>query len=159
LRPERKLQSEGGHMRIVGRVAAAVVCALVALPVSAQTQKTLNGLVVNIGIMSSIDAEHTDAQHGVHKGGHGSGTQHILVSLAEEKGGARVGDAQVSIEVKNPKGVVQKKALMPMVTAGYPDYSEVFDFAWSGKYQLRVLIQRKAGTKPTEATFTVNYFI
>ena len=146
-------------MRIVGRVAAAVVCALVALPVSAQTQKTLNGLVVNIGIMSSIDAEHTDAQHGVHKGGHGSGTQHILVSLAEEKGGARVGDAQVSIEVKNPKGVVQKKALMPMVTAGYPDYSEVFDFAWSGKYQLRVLIQRKAGTKPTEATFTVNYFI
>jgi len=145
-------------MRIVGRVAAAVVCALVALPVPAQTQKTVNGLVVNIGIMSSIDAEHTDAQHGVHKGGHGSGTQHILVSLAEEKGGARVGDAQVSIEVKNPKGVVQKKALMPMVTAGYPDYSEVFDFPWSGKYQLRVLIQRKGG-KPVDATFTVTHAI
>jgi len=95
----------------------------------------------------------------MHKGSHGPGQQHILVSLAEEKGGARVGDAQVSIEVKNPKGVVQKKALMPMVTAGYPDYSEVFDFAWSGKYQLRVLIQRKPGTKPTEATFTVNHFI
>jgi uncharacterized protein involved in high-affinity Fe2+ transport len=146
-------------MRIVGRVAAAVVCALVALPVSAQTQKTVSGLVVNIGIMSSIDAEHTDAQHGVHKGGHGSGTQHILVSLAEEKGGARVGDVQVSIEVKNPKGVVQKKALMPMVTAGYPDYSEVFDFPWSGKYQLRVLIQRKAGARPVETTFTVNHVI
>ena len=146
-------------MRIVGLVAVASLCALVALPASAQTQKTVNGLVVNIGIMSAIDAEHTDAQHGVHKGGHGSGTQHILVSLAEEKGGARVGDAQVSVEVKNPKGVVQKKALMPMVTAGYPDYSEVFDFPWSGKYQLRVLIQRKAGTRPTEATFTVNHVI
>jgi hypothetical protein len=146
-------------MRIVGRVAAVLVCALVALPVPAQTQKTAKGLVVNIGIMSSIDAEHTDAQHGVHKGGHGSGTQHILVSLAEEKGGARVGDAQVSIEVKNPKGVVQKKALMPMVTAGYPDYSEVFDFPWSGKYQLRVLIQRKGGGKPIDATFTVNHVI
>ena len=145
-------------MRIVGMVAVASLSALLALPVSAQ-QKTVNGLVINIGIVNAIEAEHSDAQHGVHKGGHGSGSQHILVSLAEEKGGARVGDAQVSIEVKNPKGVVQKKALMPMVTAGYPDYSEVFDFAWSGKYQLRVLIQRKAGTKPTEAIFSVNHFI
>ena len=145
-------------MRIVGVVVAAALCAMAALPVSAQTQKTVNGLVVNIGIMGSIDAEHTDAQHGVHKGSHGSGTQHILVSLAEEKGGARVGDAQVSIEVKNPKGVVQKKPLMPMMTAGYPDYSEVFDFAWSGKYQLRVLIQRK-GARPVETSFTVNHVI
>jgi hypothetical protein len=139
-------------------VAVASLSALLALPVSAQ-QKTVNGLVVNIGIVNAIEAEHSDAQHGVHKGGHGSGSQHILVSLAEEKSGARVGDAQVSIEVKNPKGVVQKKALMPMVTAGYPDYSEVFDFGWSGKYQLRVTILRKAGAKPVEATFTVNHVI
>jgi uncharacterized protein involved in high-affinity Fe2+ transport len=146
-------------MRLVGIVAVASLCALAALPAAAQSQKTVNGLVVNIGIVNAIEAEHSDVQHGMHKGSHGPGQQHILVSLAEEKGGARVGDAQVSIEVKNPKGVVQKKALMPMVTAGYPDYSEVFDFAWSGKYQLRVLIQRKPGTKPTEATFTVNHFI
>ena len=146
-------------MRIVGMVAAAALCALVALPASAQSQKTVNGLVVNIGIVNAIDAEHSDAQHGAHKGGHGPGSQHILVSLAEEKGGARVGDAKVSIEVKNPKGVVQKKALMPMVTAGYPDYSEVFDFGWSGKYQLRVLIERKAGARPIETTFTVNHVI
>jgi uncharacterized protein involved in high-affinity Fe2+ transport len=144
-------------MRIVGMVALASLSALLALPVYAQ-QKTVNGLVVNIGILKAIDAEHSDAQHGVHKGGHGPGSQHILVSLAEEKNGARVGDAQVSIEVKNPKGVVQKKALMPMVTAGYPDYSEVFDFAWSGKYQLRVLIQRKSA-RPIEATFTVGHAI
>ena len=146
-------------MRIVGMIALASLGALLALPVSAQTQKTVGGLVVNIGIVNAIEAEHSDAQHGTHKGSHGPGQQHILVSLAEEKGGARVGDAQVSIEIKNPKGVVQKKALMPMVTSGYPDYSEVFEFAWSGKYQLRVLIQRKAGAKPTEATFTVNHAI
>jgi len=47
---------------------------------------------------------------------------------------------------------------MPMVTSGYPDYSEVFDFAWSGKYQLRVLIQRKSA-RPVEATFTVSHAI
>jgi uncharacterized protein involved in high-affinity Fe2+ transport len=146
-------------MNMIGMVAVASLAASLALPASAQSQKTVAGLVVNIGIVNAIEAEHTDAQHGVHKGAHGSGTQHILVSLAEEKGGARVGDAQVSIEMRNPKGVVQKKALMPMVTSGYPDYSEVFDFAWSGKYQLRVLIQRKAGAKPTEANFTINHVI
>src|SRR6476646_6657847 len=145
-------------MRIVGMVAVALFGALLALPVYAQSQKIVEGLVVNIGIVNAIDAEHSDAQHGVHKGGHGSGSEHILVSLAEEKGGARVADAQVSIEVKNPKGVVQKKVLMPMMTAGYPDYSEVFDFGWSGKYELRVMIQRKAGP-PVEARFTINHFI
>lgn len=145
-------------MRIVGMVAVAALGALLALPVCAQSQKVVSGLVVNIGIVNAMDAEHADAQHGVHKGGHGPGSQHILVSLAEQKGGARVGDAQVSIEVKNPKGAVQKKALMPMVTAGYPDYSEVFDFAWSGKYQVLVTIVRK-GARPIETTFSVNHVI
>ena len=73
--------------------AAALGAALVALPASAQQMKTVGGIVVNIGIVSAIDAEHADAQHGVHKGGHGSGMEHVVVSLAEEKGGARIGDA------------------------------------------------------------------
>jgi hypothetical protein len=145
-------------MRIVGKVAVALLSALVSLTGYAQSQKTVNGLVVDIGIVNAIEAEHTDAQHGTHKGGHGSGSQHILISLAEEKSGTRVADAQVSIELRNPKGVVQKKALMPMVTAGYPDYSEVFDFGWSGMYQLRVVILRK-GARPVEAAFSINHVI
>jgi hypothetical protein len=144
--------------KILGMAVAASLGALLALPVYAQSQKTVDGLVINIGIVNAIEAEHTDAQHGTHKGGHGSGSQHILISLAEEKSGTRVADAQVSIEVRNPKGVVQKKALMPMVTAGYPDYSEVFDFGWSGKYQLRVMILRK-GARPVEAAFSINHVI
>jgi len=58
-----------------------------------------------------------------------------------------------------PKGAVQKKALVPMVTAGFPDYSEVFDFRSSGSYRVRVLIERPAAAKPAEALFTVNHFI
>ena len=146
-------------MNIPGMVSAAVLVVTLALPVCAQQMKTAGGLVINIGIVSAIEAEHVDAQHGAHKGGHGSGAQHIVVSLAEEKGGARIGDARVSIEVKNPKGAVQKKALMPMSTAGFPDYSEVFDFGWSGTYRVRVLIQRSGAAKPVEAVFTVNHFI
>lgn len=139
-------------------VIAAAAAALVALPVSAQRMKTVEGLTINIGIMNAIDAEHVDAQHGVHKGGHGSGTQHIVVALAEQKSGARLADAQVSIEVKNPKGQVQKKPALAMNTAGFPDYSEVFDFGWSGKYVVRVVVQRK-GAKPVTAAFTLNHQI
>jgi hypothetical protein len=135
--------------------AAAVAAAGFALPVSAQQMKTVGGMVVNIGIVNAIMAEHADAQHGAHKGGHGAGFEHIVIALAEEKGAARIADAEVSIEVKNPKGALQKKPLMPMVTAGYPDYSEVFDFGWSGNYAVRVLIKRKNAPRAVEANFIV----
>src|SRR5512134_1200584 len=139
--------------------AAALGAALVALPAAAQQMKTVGGVVVNIGIISAIDAEHADAQHGVHKGGHGSGMEHVVVSLADEKSGARIGDAEVTIEVKSPKGGVQKKPAAPMVTAGFPDYSEVFDFGWSGSYAVRVSIKRKTAAKPVQAVFTVKRVI
>ena len=138
--------------------AAALSAALVAAPAAAQQMKTVGGVVVNIGIVSAIAAEHADARHGVHKGGHGSGMEHVVVSLAEEKSGARIGDADVTIEVKTPKGSVQKKPALPMVTAGYPDYSEVFDFGWSGSYVVRVSVKRKAA-KPIDAVFTVKRVI
>jgi len=139
--------------------AAALCAALTALPAAAQQMKKVDGMIVNLGIVSAIAAEHTDAQHGVHKGGHGSGMEHVVVSLAEEKGGARIADAEVTIEVKNPRGSVQKKPALAMVTAGFPDYSEVFEFGWSGTYVVRVLVKRKAAARPLEAVFTVNRVI
>jgi hypothetical protein len=139
--------------------AAALGAALFALPASAQQVKTVGGVVVNIGLVSAIAAEHADAQHGTHKGGHGSGMEHVVVSLAEEASGARIGDADVTIEVKAPKGGVQKKPALPMATAGFPDYSEVFEFGWSGSYVVRVSVRRKAAAKPLEAVFTVKRVI
>ena len=50
--------------------AAALGAALIALPAAAQQMKTVGGVVVNIGIISALAAEHADAQHGVHQGGH-----------------------------------------------------------------------------------------
>lgn len=134
----------------------ALAAAAAALPASAQQMKTVGGMVVNIGIMNAIAVEHVDAQHGVHKGGHGAGMEHIVVALVDENGGARIADAEVTLVVKNPKGALQKKPLLPMTTAGYPDYSEVFDFGWSGNYTVSVLIKRKGATKPIEAKFNVN---
>jgi len=135
---------------------AATLAGAFTLPASAQQMKTVGGIVVNIGVVNAITAEHTDAQHGVHKGGHGAGMEHIVVALAEEKGGARIADADVTIAVRNPKGALQKKVALPMTTAGYPDYSEVFDFGNSGKYTVTVLVKRKGADRPHEATFVIN---
>jgi hypothetical protein len=143
-------------MKVLSLFAAAALAAGLASPAAAQQMKTVGGIVVNIGIVSAIAAEHADAQHGVHTGGHGPGKEHVVVALAEAKGGARIADAEVAIEIRNPKGAVQKKAAVPMLTAGYPDYSEVFDFAWSGKYSVSVLIKRKGAAQPLEARFSVN---
>lgn len=137
----------------------AFAAALVATPASAQLMKTVKGIVVNIGIVEAVMAEHVDAQHGVHKGGHGSGMEHIIVALADEKTGARIAGADVSIEVRDPRGKVQKKRLMAMITSGYPDYSEVFEFGWTGKYTLRVLITPKGAAAPIRASFTLNRVI
>lgn len=137
----------------------ALAAALVATPASAQLMKTVKGVVINIGIVSAVMAEHVDAQHGVHKGGHGSGMEHIIVVLADEKSGARMAGADVSIELVDPRGKLQKKRLMAMITSGFPDYSEVFEFGWSGRYTVRVSIRPKGAAAPIQASFTVNRVI
>ena len=103
--------------------ASALGLALVASPLSAQQMKKVEGIVVNIGIVHALEV---------------GGAQHVIVSLAEEKSGARIGDAEVSIELQDPQGRQQRKAMMAMFTAGFPDYSEMFNFGWSGRYTLRV---------------------
>jgi len=137
-------------------LAAGLFAAAIAFPASAQQMKAIDGMVINMGIINAIMAEHVDSQHGTHKGGHGAGMEHVVVVLAAEKGGARIGDADVTVAVKNPRGALQKKALMPMVTAGYPDYSEVFDFGWSGRYTVTVMVKRKGVPRAVEARFDVN---
>lgn len=148
-------------MKLSNASAAALLLAavLAASPVSAQQRKTVEGIVINIGIVNALMAEHVDSQHGVHQGGHGSGAEHIVVSLADAKSGARIAGANVAIEVKDPKGKIQRKPLMAMTTAGVPDYSEVFDFGWSGKYSLRVTVTPKGAAKPVKTRFTVNHYI
>ena len=145
-------------MNVPGILSAILAAALASLPAAAQ-QQTVEGVVVNLGIISAISAEHSDAQHGVHKGGHGAGMEHVLVSLSDEKGGSRIGDAEVTIEVRDPKGSVQKKPAMAMMTAGFPDYSEVFEFGWSGRYLVTVLVKRKGAAKPVRARFAINRVI
>ena len=97
---------------------------------------------------------HRDA-HPLHPPG---GSQHFLITLDDEKSGARIGDAEVAVEVTDPHGRVDKKALLHTQSGGFPDYSELFVFGWSGEYSIRVTITRPAA-KPIETRFKVNHTI
>jgi hypothetical protein len=128
-----------------------------AWPASAQQSKTVSGLVVNFGIMSAEQALRADGHRDAHPLHPPSGSQHLLITVDDEKSGKRIDDAEVVIEITDPRGRVETKPLLHTQGGGLPDYSELFVFPWSGDYSIRVLITPKGGAKPVEARFTVSH--
>jgi hypothetical protein len=133
--------------------------ALAATPAAAQQVKTVGGLVVNFGLVSSEVALGAAGHSESHPANPPSGSQHLLVTLDDEKSRKRIGDAEVAIEVTDPKGHVEKRPLLHTQAAGMPDYSELFVFSWSGNYSIRVIITPKPGAKPVETVFVVHHSI
>src|SRR5262245_10239091 len=115
----------------------ACLAALIAVPVFAQERKA-GGLVINLGLMPAWQAMQVDGHREAHSHEFISrtGSQHVLIVVADEKTGRRIGDAQVVVQVTDPKGVTQKKPLARTQAGGMPDYSEVFEFGWSGTYRV-----------------------
>ena len=148
-------------MRLSGiaGLASVLAAALLSTPSAAQQTMTVADVTVRFGIVNALEAEHVDAQHGVHRGGHASGMEHLVVSLASVKTGAHIAGAKVLVEVRDPKGRVQKKPLQAMITSGYPDYSEVFHFGWSGRYRIRVWFLLNDAVQPLEASFVHRHVI
>jgi hypothetical protein len=125
-------------------------------PAAAQESRTVKGLVVNLGIMPAELALRAEGHRDAHPAHPPAGSQHLLITLDEEKSGKRIGDAEVVIEVTDPHRRVEKKPLLHTQAGGLPDYSELFEFGWSGEYSIRVIVTRP-GAKPIEARFTVNH--
>lgn len=139
--------------------AAVLVSALACAPVAAQHRKTVAGIVINFGIVPAEVALRADGHRDMHPTNPPSGSQHLLVTLDEEKTGKRIGDAEVVIEVTDPRGHVEKRPLLHTQAAGLADYSELFVFGWQGKYSIRVIVTRRPGAKPLEARFTIHHAI
>ncbi len=133
--------------------------ALAWTPVAAQQGTTVAGFIVNLGIVPAAvalrDGGHREA-HPAHPPG---GSQHLLITLDDEKSGKRISDAEVVIEVTDPHGRVERKPLLHTQAGGLPDYSELFVFGWSGEYSIRVIITPRPGAKPIETVFTVRYTV
>ena len=144
-------------MNISRLIGAAVLVALPAFPASAQQLRTVDGLVINFGLMSAEKAIHAEGHRDAHPDRFPSDSQHILVTLADEKTGRRIGDADVVVEVVDPKGKAAKKPMLHTSAAGMSDYSELFVFGWAGTYSVRVNVTQSKGSKPVKTTFTVHH--
>jgi len=100
----------------------------------AQREKTVNGMVINLGIISAEQAVIDDAK--THR---------------------RIADATVVVAVRSPGGAVEEKPLLHTQAAGLADYSELFVFGSSGTYRLRVKVTPAHSPKSTETVFTVHH--
>jgi hypothetical protein len=80
-----------------------------------------------------------------------------LITVADKQSGKRIGDADVVVEVVDPKGKSSQKPLLHTSAAGMPDYSELFVFGWSGTYAVRVNVTPHGGGKPVKTSFTVHH--
>ena len=132
---------------------------LVSMPAAAQERKAVDGFIVNLGIVPAEVALGAAGHSEAHPAHPPSGSQHLLITLDDEKSGKRIGDAEVVIEVTDPHHRVQKKPLLRTQGGGLPDYSELFTFGWSGEYSIRVMITPKPGAKPIETRFTFNHTV
>ena len=112
--------------------------------------------VVNLGLMSSRDALSAEGHRDKHPANPPAGSQHVLITVDDAATGKRVSDAEVTVEITDPHGRVEKKPLLHTQPGGLPDYSELFVFGWSGKYSIRVIITPQSG-KPVETRFSVNH--
>lgn len=128
-------------------------------PAAAQQIQTVAGIVVNIGVVPAEVALRADGHRDAHPLHPPSGSQHLLVTLDDEKSHKRIGDAEVLVEVTDPHGRVEKKPLLHTQSGGLADYSELFVFGWSGEYTIRVLVTPQPGAKPIESRFTVHHSV
>src|ERR1700675_3562232 len=77
-------------------------------------EKTVGGLVINLGLMPAQKAMQVGGHREAHKHEFTSpsASQQLLVVLADKKTGTRIANAQVVVEVTDPKGRAEKKTLM-----------------------------------------------
>ena len=135
----------------------AVTIALASMPATAQQRNTVGGMVINFGIVPAEVALQASGHADAHPPHPPPGSQHLLITLDDAQGGKRIGDAEVTIEVTDPHGRVEKKPLLHTQAGGLPDYSELFRFGWTGKYSVRVIVTPRPGAKPIETIFMVNH--
>ena len=133
--------------------------ALAWTPAAAQQLKVVAGVVVNFGLMPAELALRAEGHRDAHPQHPPAGSQHVLITLDDEKSHERIGDAEVLVEVTDPHGRVEKKRLLHTQAGGLRDYSELFQFSWSGEYIIRAIITQRPGARPIEARFIVHHTI
>jgi len=141
------------------KFACAFAALLLAASLARGDEKTVGNLTINLGLMPAWQAMQVDGHREAHSHEFTSrsGSQHLLIVIADKKTGKRIGDAQVVVEVVDPKGAHQKKLLARTQAAGQPDFSEIFEFGWSGTYRVLVNVTPSGAAKPVTTRFEVHH--
>jgi hypothetical protein len=109
-----------------GMAAGFLGIALVSMPAVAEQAKTVGGFIVNFGLVPAELALGAEGHRESHQANPPPGSQHLLITLDEEKSGKRIGDAEVVIEVTDPKGHKEKKPLLHTQAVGCSGLQRAF---------------------------------
>jgi hypothetical protein len=140
-------------MKALARASVIALAFAAVAPVAAQHRKVVDGIEINIGVVSTTQMLRVEAQEGAnHDLAPARATHHVVVGLADARTGEAIRDARVTLDVEDPHGGLQNGRLDASGLRGYPDYSGLFRFGWAGPYRLRVNVAR-AGATPVSATF------
>jgi hypothetical protein len=146
-------------LRVRARIpwlAVALFTAMIAAPLASRAQQaeTVDGLRINIGVVTTAWAKHFQEESASHPNlGEPDHAHHLVVSITDVKTGANLAGAEVRVEVRSPNRIVEAKPLVPRVTSGVPDYSEIFNMHESGRYRITVYVKTKTRAKPLVARF------
>src|SRR5437870_2707782 len=88
-------------------IASLMAIALVWIPAAAQQSRTVSGFIFNFGIVPAEVALRADGHGDAHPTQPPGGSQHLLITIDDEKARKRIGDAEVVVEVTDPHGRVQ----------------------------------------------------
>jgi hypothetical protein len=97
-------------MRMVA--AGLLAIALMWSPATAQNSRIVEGLVLNLGIVPAEVALRADGHRDAHPPNPPSGSQHLLITVDDRNSGKRIADAEVTVEVIDPKGRAEKKPML-----------------------------------------------
>jgi hypothetical protein len=133
--------------------------AFASTPACAQDSRTVEGMVINLGLVPAEVALTAAGHREAHPAHPPKGSEHLLVTLDDQKTGQRIANAEVAVEVTDSHGHVEKKPMLHTQAGGFADYSELFTFGFSGKYLIRVIVTPGPNARPVETRFVVNHMI
>jgi hypothetical protein len=134
-----------------------LVCAAAAATLNAQVpgEKTVDGLVVRIGLADSTRvAKHAPA-HGeqrMHGGPKRGEADHIVVSIADANSGRPIGDAEVVVAVDR-SGVSHVRRKLDPMPLDIPSYGGWFDLRPPWPYRITVEVVRPGVVRKASVPF------
>jgi len=141
--------------------AAALWLTACAPDVEIESQKTVDGLTVYLGVLPAAmiqghDAGHTEAV--MHDGvPHGEHAYHVMVAIFDADSGERIEDATVVAEVSPLGSSPVQRSLEPMQIADTITYGNYFTMAGDGLYRIAVSISRPGAHAPVMLEFTYEH--